>query len=108
MDEISISTETRVVEVMGSEIRAFDFKPVKRRLGVPAGGTPDENAQLILGVLEGRVAGPARDIVLINAAVAIHLASGAHLSRSMERAEESLKSRAALEKLRQLVEVYAQ
>jgi anthranilate phosphoribosyltransferase len=46
--------------------------------------------------------------VLINAAVALHLASGDHLSRSIEIAEESLKSGAALEKLRQLVEVYSQ
>ena len=107
MDEISISTETRVVEVVESELRAFDFKPVRHTLGVPAGGTPEENAQLIMGLLEGRVAGSARDIVIVNAAVAHHLASGDHLSRSLEAAEESLKSGAALEKLRQLVEVYA-
>jgi anthranilate phosphoribosyltransferase len=59
-----------------------------------------------LGILEGRVAGPARDIVVINAAAAIHVASGDSLSRSFEVAEESLRNRAALDKLRQLVEVY--
>jgi anthranilate phosphoribosyltransferase len=108
MDEISISTETSVVEVAGSEMRSFTFNPVRRRLGVPAGGSPEENAQLILGVLEGRVAGSARDIVIINAAAALHVASGDRFSRSLEIAEESLKSGAALGKLRQLVETYAQ
>jgi anthranilate phosphoribosyltransferase len=108
MDEISVSAVTRVVEVAGAELRAFDFNPVKRTLGIPAGGTPEENAQLIMGILEGRVAGSARDIVVINAAAALHLASGDQLSRSIELAEESLKSGAALDKLRQLAEVYSQ
>jgi anthranilate phosphoribosyltransferase len=107
MDEISISAETKIVEVTGSEMRTFNFNPVKRTLGVPAGGTPEESAQLILGILERRVAGPARDIVVINAAAALHLASGDHLSKSIEIAEESLKSAAALEKLKQLVEAYS-
>jgi len=107
MDEISISTETKVVEVSGQETRTFNFNPVRRALGVPAGGTPEENARLILGILQGQVAGPARDIVVINAAAAIHLASGSHFSKSIELAEESLKSRAALEKLHQLIEAYS-
>lgn len=108
MDEISISAETRVIEVKGSEMQAFDFKPIRKTLGVPAGGSPEENAQLIKGILKGRVAGSARDIVMTNAAAALHIASGDHFSRSMEIAEDSLKSGAALEKLRQLVEVYSQ
>jgi anthranilate phosphoribosyltransferase len=107
MDEISISAETKVVEVSGSDTRAFNFNPVKRTLGVPAGGTPEESAQLILGILEGRVAGPARDIVVLNAAAALHVASEESLSKSIEVAEEALNSRAALEKLHQLIEVYA-
>jgi len=107
MDEMSVSTETKVVEVAGTEISGFNFNPVRKSLGVPAGGTPEESAQLILGILEGRVAGPARDIVILNAAAALHLASGDHFSKSIQMAEKSLMSGAAVEKLKQLVEAYA-
>ena len=108
IDEISISNDTRVVEVKGTEMRSFDFKPLQAKLGVPAGGTPGENAKLIKGILDGRVAGPARDVVVINAAAALHLASGDRFSKSMEDAEASLKSGAALEKLSQLIEAYSE
>ena len=107
MDEISISTDTKVVEVKEGETRSFDFKPLQATLGVPAGGTPAENARMIRGILDGRVAGPARDVVVINAAAALHLASGEPFSKSMGDAETSLKSGAALGKLTQLIEVYS-
>ena len=107
MDEISIAAETRVAEVTGSGTRIFDFKPLEKRVGIPAGGSPEENARLISGLLTGRVSGPARDIVVVNAAAAIHLVTGVRFSRAVEKAEESIQSGAALEKLEQLVAAYS-
>jgi len=56
--------------------------------GALAGGTPDENAGLVEGVLTG-AAGPRRDVVLLNAAAAfmaagrvVDLADGVHLAAS--------------------------
>jgi anthranilate phosphoribosyltransferase len=108
MDEISIATETRVVEVTREGIKAFDFKPLVRQVGIPVGGTPAESARLIKGILGGDLTGPARDVVVINAAAAIHLVTGVHLSQAIHQAEESIQSGAALEKLRQLVNVYSE
>lgn len=106
LDEISISDATYVAEVKDQEVNAFDFKPLETTLGVPAGGTPDENAVLIRGILEGNITGPARDIVALNAAAAIHIVTDLHMSAALKRAEESIRSGAALEKLRRLRDAY--
>ena len=80
LDEISLSGETIVAEVRGGEIRRFtvtpeDFGVARAPLESIRGGTPAENAVLIRRVLDGED-GPARDIVVVNAAAAL-VAAGA-------------------------------
>src|SRR3989337_2515914 len=75
LDEITLTTETRVTELKDSSIRTYHLKPEDLGFDRCApedlkGGGPDENAEIILGILNGRK-GPARDIVIINAAAAI-------------------------------------
>lgn len=75
IDELSPAAANLVVEVVDGEIREWELDP--RELGIersdPAdlrGGTPGENADAILRVLEGERSGR-RDAVVLNAAGAL-------------------------------------
>ncbi|MSX02380.1 MAG: anthranilate phosphoribosyltransferase [Actinobacteria bacterium] len=77
LDEISTSGTTHVAELQGTEMRRYEISP--QQFGIePAaadelsGGGPDENAQVINSIFAG-VAGPQRDIAVLNAAAAIYL-----------------------------------
>jgi anthranilate phosphoribosyltransferase len=75
LDEISLSGETMVAEVRSGIVRRFTVAPeefgvARAPLEAIRGGSAAENAALIRGILEGE-AGPARDIVVINAAAAL-------------------------------------
>ncbi len=61
------------------------------------GGTPEENARILLAILRGEDRGPRRDVVLLNAAAAL-VAGGlaADLQEGLARAAESIDSGAAL------------
>jgi len=107
LDEISTLGETQVTEVRDGEVSTYQLTP--EDLGLPrarpediAGSTPEENAALLIGVLEGET-GPARDIMALNAAAAIAAGGKAEtLQEALSMANESIASGAALGKLRQL------
>jgi anthranilate phosphoribosyltransferase len=112
LDELSVGAPARVTEVSGEGVRTFELDPA--RFGVPRaeltslrGGTPHENAALTMAILEGRVKGPARDVVTLNAAAALHLAGEREFTAAIGRAEEAIDSGAALDKLRQLADAYS-
>src|SRR2546426_11417913 len=74
LDEISLAGETMVAEIRDGAVRRFTVTPDE--FGVACaplesirGGTAVENAGIIRRVLEGEP-GPARDIVVVNAAAA--------------------------------------
>ena len=70
-----------------------------------AGGTPEENAEIITRVLKGEEQGGARAAVLMNAAGALYVAGkGESLPESLELARESLDTGAAFRKLEALRE----
>jgi anthranilate phosphoribosyltransferase len=75
LDEISLAGETMVAEVRSGSVRRFTVTPeefgvARAPLEAIRGGTAAENAALIERILQGE-AGPARDIVVINAAAAL-------------------------------------
>lgn len=104
LDEISIAAPTEAREVRGSSVQSLVITP--EELGIRAsgveeipGGDPAASAATITGVLEGRP-GPARDIVLANAAAAIYLSGGApSIGEGVARGESSIDSGAARELL---------
>jgi anthranilate phosphoribosyltransferase len=78
LDEISPLGCTRVREVRAGTVSEWTMDP--ERFGLKsaseselAGGTPEENASTILGVLTGRRRDGARSAVLLNAAAAIYV-----------------------------------
>ncbi|MGB9660991.1 MAG: anthranilate phosphoribosyltransferase [Moorellaceae bacterium] len=108
LDEVTITGPTKVTRLENNVVETFTFYP--EEVGIkPArpkdlsGGTAADNAGIIREVLEGRP-GPARDVVVLNAAFAL-LAAGAVASvqEGMKMAEESIDSGAAYGKLAALV-----
>src|SRR5206468_3086196 len=71
LDEISVGSRTRVIEVAGGHTEEWfcspaDFGFAGGELDEVAGGTPEENAEVARAVLAGEP-GPAQDLVLMNA-----------------------------------------
>jgi anthranilate phosphoribosyltransferase len=66
------------------------------------GGTPENNALIMRNILNGKDKSPRRDIVLLNAAMALATESGDFLS-GLNLAKESLDEGAALEKFDNLI-----
>jgi anthranilate phosphoribosyltransferase len=82
-----------------------DFDLERASLETLRGGDAEENARIILGVLEGKRRDAARALVIINAASALHVGGAAEDLRAAARlATESIDSGAAREKLARLVE----
>jgi anthranilate phosphoribosyltransferase len=108
LDEISISSPTRVIEVADggtaewfAEPDQFGLAPAE--LEAVAGGTPEENAAAVRGVLAGQP-GPRRDLALVNAAAAIYVGGlASDLGEGVAKAAAALDSGAAAEILDRLI-----
>jgi anthranilate phosphoribosyltransferase len=109
LDEITTTGETVVSELTGGTIRGYRIHP--RTFGIPvasradlAGGDAAANARILREILGGEH-GPLRDIVLLNAAAAIHLAGRARdLHEGLRVAAASVDTGEALAKLDLLIE----
>jgi anthranilate phosphoribosyltransferase len=108
LDEISLEGETLVAEVRGSKVRRYtvapeDFGVARAPLACLLGGSAIENAALILDLFH-QDSGPRRDIVVINAAVAL-VASGRaqNFLEGAALASQAILSGAAVEKLERLI-----
>jgi anthranilate phosphoribosyltransferase len=108
LDEISLSGETTVGDVLRDVVRIYqitpeDFGLERAPLDAISGGDAAENAGLIRAILSGE-AGPRRDIVVANAAAAI-VASGraADFLEGAQLAAASIDSGEARKKLDALV-----
>jgi len=107
LDELTTTGPSYVVEYRDGAVSAFEITPNDAGLpeAKPAdlkGGTPEENAIALQGVLDGKP-GPYRDIVILNAAAALVVAGKAQDLREGARiaaeAIDSGKARTALAKL---------
>jgi anthranilate phosphoribosyltransferase len=107
LDEVSLAGETMVAEVRGGTVRRFTLTPeefgvARAPLESIRGGTAAENAALIGRILEDE-AGPARDIVVVNAAAALVAANvAANFREAAGLASFVISSGAASEKLASL------
>jgi anthranilate phosphoribosyltransferase len=107
-DELNPCGPNRVSHLKDGAVRSYDLDPAelgfeRSTLADLKGGTPDDNAQILRGILEGRINGAQRSAVLLNAIAAIAAAT-ADLPAAAAEAAEALDSRAALRKLEALVE----
>ncbi|CQR74282.1 Anthranilate phosphoribosyltransferase [Sporomusa ovata DSM 2662] len=107
LDEISTASPTQVAEVRGEEIRSYLIEPeaygfTRCTLADYQGGTIEENAQIIIRLLNGEQ-GFKRDIVLLNAAAALVVADAAsNIEEGIALAAKSIDSGSAFTKLEAL------
>jgi anthranilate phosphoribosyltransferase len=108
LDEITISSPTRIAELRDGKLRTFEITPeefgLKRApLSEISGGDAAANAEIIREVLSGK-SSPRRDVVLLNASAALVAAGFVnHLAEAVPLAAASIDSGAALKKLNALI-----
>jgi anthranilate phosphoribosyltransferase len=111
LDEIGIHDETVVAEVQGDSVEQYRLTPEdlgldQAEIEAVAGGSPEENAADLRGIVEGEVTGPKRDIILANAGAAVYVAGEADSHRDgVERARQAIEEGRAAEKLADLCAV---
>ena len=100
LDELSTSAATRVVEVDGDGVRAYEVTPEdvglrRSEAGEIGAGPPAANAETTRRILAGDP-GPERDLALLNAGAAIYAGGRAGtLREGVEAAAEAVDSGAA-------------
>jgi anthranilate phosphoribosyltransferase len=109
LDELSASGPTRVVELKGGELSAYEVSPGDLGIepvsnGAVGAGEPAHNAAVTRAVLSGE-AGTERSLTVLNAGAAIYVGGGADtLEAGVRRAEEAIDAGAAREILERFVE----
>jgi anthranilate phosphoribosyltransferase len=108
LDEFALHGPSTVAEVDGDSVEEYTVTPAdfgldEAPIEAVSGGTPEENARDLRGIVSGDVTGPKRDIILANAGAAIYVAGEADsLEAGAERAREAIDSGDAAETLRTL------
>lgn len=110
LDELTITGSSTVWALNGSTIDRYELDPAeygieRAELSALAGGDAARNAAIVRRVLRGEE-GPARDVVVLNAAAALLAADVApNFANAIDAARASIDDGLALERLEALVEV---
>lgn len=111
LDEITLSAPTQILELKNGKIRKFIFEPGKIGLKkVPfseiKGGTPEENAEIALKILKGKIKDPRTDLVCLNAAAGFYLMNKVkNFKEGFKLAQEILRKGKAQKKLEEYLEI---
>jgi anthranilate phosphoribosyltransferase len=108
MDEVSLGAATLVGELRNGEITEYEIHP--EDFGLPMASnralkveTPEQSRAMLMGVLDNQP-GAARDIVMLNAGVALYAANLAgSMKEGLEKARAAVESGAAKTRLAQFV-----
>lgn len=109
MDEISVCSATRVSEIKDGKVVSFKITPeefgFKRAEQEDiVGGDASVNAQITRDILSGKLEGPKKDIVLLNAGATLYVGGiAASMEEGIELAKKTLESGAAAKKLEELI-----
>lgn len=107
LDEITTTTTTSICELKDGNLKMYKLNPEEYGIKMAdskdiQGGTPKENAEIIIDVLKGKK-GPQRDIVVLNSAAALYAAEIVDsLQEGLRMAEELIDSNKAYEKYEEL------
>lgn len=110
LDEISLCGPTKVSELSDGKLKHYTLSPEELglkpcRLEALHGGSPEECAVILKGILEGEK-GPKRDMVLLNSGAALYVSGSADsIARGMQLAADSIDTGKAAEKLASLVQM---
>ena len=98
LDEITICDDTRIIEVKGEQILEYTISPesfgFKRAFHSEIeGGTPEENAEILVKILKGEEKSAKFDIVVLNAMFALYTADVVdHPAKAKDMVLEAIKS----------------
>jgi anthranilate phosphoribosyltransferase len=110
LDELTTTTESKITELVDGKIKTYTISPEqfqlrKNTLEELKVAGPEDNKKIFLEILAGKRV-PQREIVLLNAGAVIYVAGKAEtLAEGIKKAEISISSGAAEEKLKKLVEM---
>jgi anthranilate phosphoribosyltransferase len=108
LDEITLAGKTVVYSASPEDVDRFEIAPEDfglRRAPIDhlRGGSAEENAAIIMEIIEGRRKDEARDLVLINAAASLFVTGAANsLDGAVEMAARAIETGGALAKLHTL------
>ena len=108
VDELSLLGETKIAEIRQGTIEYYTISPedfgLKRcSIDKLRGGSPQDNARIILDIFSGKERGPRRDMLLLNAAATLVVAGKVpSLYEGIAAAAELLDSGKAMAKLLQI------
>ncbi|KPK76706.1 MAG: hypothetical protein AMJ79_05710 [Phycisphaerae bacterium SM23_30] len=111
LDEFTICGPTDTVELRGGEISNHtidysDYGIARARISDLAGGSLADNAAIIKDILQNKLSGPCRDVVVFNAAAAIMVGQAAPgFVDAVNLAQESIDSGNAQKTLEKLIEI---
>ena len=98
LDEITICDDTRIIEVKGEQILEYTISPesfgFKRAFHSEIeGGTPEENAEILIRILKGEEKSAKFDIVVLNAMFALYTADVVdHPAKAKDMVLEAIES----------------
>lgn len=110
LDEISLSSPTKVCEIKDGSLHTYEIKPEDFGLSRCkkedlAGGDPKENAAITLSILKGEK-GAKRDAVLLNAGAALYIGEKAKsMQEGINLAARLIDSKKALKVLEDFIKV---
>ena len=111
LDEISLSSPTRICELKDGWYRTRTIKPEDFGLKTCKkadliGGVPEENAAITRAILSGEETGPKRDATILNAGAALYIGGKADsIEDGIKKALEIIESGKATETLEKFIEV---
>ena len=110
LDEISLSSPTKVCEIKDGTLHTYEIKPEDFGLSRCkkedlAGGDPKENAAITLAILNGE-SGAKRDAILLNAGAALYIGEKAKsMQEGINLAAKLIDSKKALKVLEDFIKV---
>ncbi|MFH1788154.1 MAG: anthranilate phosphoribosyltransferase [Candidatus Altiarchaeota archaeon] len=110
LDEVSTVCETKVSELFeDGSVKTYSISPeeygmMRAHAKDLIGGDAKENAKILKGILSGKVDGPKRDMVVLNAATGIICGGRTDsIKEGIKLAEESIDSGSAIKKLKDMI-----
>lgn len=109
LDEISISTKTKITELKDNKITTYyiepqDFGMNNSSLKEIIGGDATQNVNIIEGLLKGEITGPKLDILLLNSGAALYVGKKVEsIKEGIEMARNLIKNGSAYNKLSEIV-----
>ncbi|MDR3256256.1 MAG: anthranilate phosphoribosyltransferase [Endomicrobium sp.] len=110
LDEVTLSDTTTICEVNNGKLNSFFITPeqfgLKRcKLSELRGGTPQENKEIALNVLNGEQ-GTKKDTVILNSAMCLYMFyDNITLKQCLKMAQEMIDSKKALNKLNEFIKL---